>query len=144
MQIHFNFYSFSISSKDAPLGGSHAKFVQTYLTELLSGQDMRNSKAAIALKSSGVLARYETELIMLNFLAQKLASTDPSRRRQTSSSLPGFSEAAIRAAGFRLGSLGCSNSMMRFFTMNPRAFKKYDLQHPSVPHFFSAQRRTVP
>ena len=125
------------------MGGSHAKLMRTYLSELLSGQDMRNSEAAIALKSSGVLAKYETEMIMLSFLAQKLAKTDPSRRRQTSSSSHGFSEAAIRAAGFRLGSLGCSNSMMKFFTMNPRAFKKYDLQHPKLPHFFSAQRQTV-
>ena len=52
--------------------------MQAYLSELLSGQDMRNSPAAISLKSSGALAQYETELVMLNFLAQKLASTDPS------------------------------------------------------------------
>ena len=115
-----------------------SKQMQTYLTELITGGPQKESPTARALYASGTLKQYEVELTIMGFLQKKLMSADSSRRRQTSSTLPGYSESAIRTMGYKLGSLGCSKAMMRFFSMNPRNIKTYDLQHPSLPFFFGS------
>lgn len=115
-----------------------SKQMQTYLTELITGGPQKDSPTARALQAAGTLKQYEVELTMMGFLQKKLMSADPSRRRQTSSTLPGYSESAIRTMGYKLGALGCSKAMMRFFSMNPRQIKTYDLQHPSLPFFFGS------
>ena len=123
------------------LSPCQSKQMQAYLTELITGGCQQDSPTALALKSAGTLKQFEVELTMMGFLQQKLINADPTRRRQTRSALPGYSESAIRQMGYKLGSLGCSNAMMRFFSMNPRQIKTYDLQHPSLPSFFGSLGR---
>ena len=115
---------------------SQNEMLSDYVGKIITGQKV-DGQALLNLKASGLLDKFESEMAVMGFLAQKLRCSDPSKMRKTSSNLPGFEETQIRELGYKLGALSCSNAMMRFFGMNEKAVKKYDLNHEKMPKLFT-------